>query len=334
MTKRESEYRSTVGLLACALLIFCVAFVVFGIFMSYFPLWLDGLSPSVGDTVYQLVYGLLYAAVFLAPVFYFQKAHNRLCQPELPRLKLKMGRNTALYVFAGLAIIHAAAMVNAELFSLLELILPVQSTAGGSLWTVGSTNTQLILQLIVFAVIPPFVEELLFRGIVLANLMPFGKTQAVLASALLFGVMHQNLSQLLYATVAGLVLGYIYVQTRSIWPCILLHFINNSWSVLQTAWMERMPADTSIAVYTAVQTFIYAAGVLCAILLILRSDRDAAADAEEACADEAVDEATDAVPEAIPAKRYARLFFCPMMIAFFVISGVQALLTFLGGVLW
>ena len=330
MTKRESEYRNTVGLISCSLLIFCVAFTVFGIFMTYFPLWLGGLPLALGDAIYQLVYAVMYAAVFLAPVLYFQKAHNRACPPEDLRLKITMGKNAFLYLFAGLAVIHAAAMVNAELFSIFEYALPSAPTTG--FWVQESaTNAQLISQLIVFAVVPPFVEELLFRGVVLSNLMPFGKTQAVLASALLFGLMHQNLSQILYATVAGLVLGYIYVQTRSIWPCVLLHFVNNAWSVLQTAWVERMPADTALAVYTALQALVYAAGVLCAILLILRSDKTEEEKAENAPAATEADTApaqTEDGGETIPAARRAKLFFTPTTIAFFVVCAVQALLTF------
>ena len=327
MTRRELEYRNTVGLLSCSLLIFCVAFAVFGIFMTYFPLWLGGLPFALGDAIYQLVYAVLYAAVFLAPVLYFQKAHNRACPPEDLRLEIKMGKNTFLYLFAGLAVIHAAAMVNAELFSIFEYALPSAPSTG--FWVQeSSTNAQLISQLIVFAVVPPFVEELLFRGVVLSNLMPFGKTQAVLASALMFGLMHQNLSQFLYATVAGLVLGYIYVQAQSIWPCILLHFVNNAWSVFQTAWVERMPADTALAVYTALQTLVYAAGVLCAILLILRSDKTAE---EQVPAEEeggAASTQTEEAEETIPAARRAKLFFHPATVAFFTVCAVQAVLTF------
>jgi membrane protease YdiL (CAAX protease family) len=133
-----------------------------------------------------------------------------------------------------------------------------------------SANYQVVLMLFTTAVVPAFVEEFLFRGLVLSNLLPYGRTTAIFASALLFGVMHQNVEQLLYATVAGLVLGYLYVKTRSIWVCVLLHFVNNFTSVLQTVLAERLSQMTANTVIGVMQGVIFAIGLLSAIIFLLR----------------------------------------------------------------
>ena len=51
-------------------------------------------------------------------------------------------------------------------------------------------------------------------------------------SALLFSVAHMQPGALLPIFILGLLLGGLYVRTRSIWPCILTHFAYNSIAML------------------------------------------------------------------------------------------------------
>lgn len=323
MTPREYAYRNTVNLIACAMLIFCGAFMAIGTLLAFLPTVLTLLpDPTLQEILYQVIYALLYAAAFVAPVIFFCLVRRRVRPPEAMYLRFKMGKNSIFYLFVGLAVINAAAMLNASIIE----IFSFSSASTEELFGAATSNLELVLQFMVIAVVPAFVEELLFRGVVLSNLMPFGKTAAVLGSALLFGVMHQNLAQLLYATVAGLVLGYIYVATRSIWPCVMLHFANNALSVLQGALVERLPEEEAMAIYTVMQVVIYALGILFAVLLFLRHGRRSEEDVQEevpASEGGAGNEPLDG----IPLKRRIRLFFSPMMIAFFAVALVQALLT-------
>lgn len=85
------------------------------------------------------------------------------------------------------------------------------------------------------AILPALLEEILFRGIILERfLMRYTARTAVLLSALLFGIMHLNPSQILAGFIAGCFLGFVYIRTRSIKYCILIHFVNNS-----LAWLEH-----------------------------------------------------------------------------------------------
>ncbi len=88
-----------------------------------------------------------------------------------------------------------------------------------------------LLSLIATAVVPALAEEFACRGIILGLLKKYGEGFAVVASSVLFGIMHGNFEQIPFATMVGLVLGYIYVKTKSLWSCVLVHFINNAISV-------------------------------------------------------------------------------------------------------
>lgn len=61
---------------------------------------------------------------------------------------------------------------------------------------------------IYICIVGPVLEELIYRGVVLRRLLPGGARQAILLSALCFGLMHHDLYQGLSAFWCGLIFGY------------------------------------------------------------------------------------------------------------------------------
>lgn len=76
------------------------------------------------------------------------------------------------------------------------------------------------------AILGPIAEEIVFRGIVLRNLEKYGKVFAIIVSSALFGFLHSNLIQGVFAAVIGLILGYVTVEYSFKWA-VILHIINN-----------------------------------------------------------------------------------------------------------
>ncbi len=89
-----------------------------------------------------------------------------------------------------------------------------------------------ILSFIATAIVPALVEEFACRGIVLGLLKKYGQGFAIITSAIVFGIMHGNFEQIPFAILVGLILGYIYVKTNSIWTCVVVHGVNNAISVI------------------------------------------------------------------------------------------------------
>lgn len=89
-----------------------------------------------------------------------------------------------------------------------------------------------LLSFIATAIVPALVEEFACRGIVLGLLKKHGEGFAVVASSIVFGIMHGNFEQIPFAVVVGLILGYTYIKTNSIWICIVIHCANNAISVI------------------------------------------------------------------------------------------------------
>ena len=93
------------------------------------------------------------------------------------------------------------------------------------------------LGIISLAFLGPLLEEVLFRGAIQGLLMRyFGRPwPAIIVAALVFGVFHMNPVQIVYATLLGIVFGWIYYRTGSLMSVIVGHVLNNSLAVITTA---------------------------------------------------------------------------------------------------
>ena len=92
----------------------------------------------------------------------------------------------------------------------------------------------MLLTVVHTAILPALLEELTFRGFLMQPLRKYGDWFAILTSALIFGLVHGNMTQAPFAILAGVALGYVNVVSGSMWTSILLHFLNNLISVLYT----------------------------------------------------------------------------------------------------
>ncbi len=86
----------------------------------------------------------------------------------------------------------------------------------------------IVIQLVYVCLIGPFVEELIYRGLIIKLLSPYGKLISAFMSALIFGLMHGNISQAMSAFGGGLIYALITVRYNSIAPTIVMHILNNS----------------------------------------------------------------------------------------------------------
>jgi sodium transport system permease protein len=91
------------------------------------------------------------------------------------------------------------------------------------------------LPFLLIAVLPALCEEVAFRGFILSGLRHIGhKWWAICLSAIFFGIAHGVLQQSIMASMLGVLLGYIAVQTGSLLPCIFYHMAHNGLALLST----------------------------------------------------------------------------------------------------
>ncbi|MCR5817400.1 MAG: CPBP family intramembrane metalloprotease [Ruminococcus sp.] len=122
--------------------------------------------------------------------------------------------------------------VNVAVSIVVSIIVMMLSSAGVTVpesdfsMSDGNTGT-LIMQFLYVVALGPVCEELLYRGIIITLLKPYGKGLAVFFSAFIFGYMHGNIPQFASAFAGGLVFAAIAVKYDSIVPTIVMHIMNN-----------------------------------------------------------------------------------------------------------
>ena len=134
-------------------------------------------------------------------------------------------------------------------------------------------------------------EELMFRGILLSSCLEFfGESsvsslkKAIIISGSIFGAFHifnvligaslsGSIVQALNAAVLGIVFGVIYVRSgKNIWPCIVLHSIQDTAAFLQSGMMNGSGVKDTVSNYSA-NTIPTIVGLLLVGLFIMRKKK-------------------------------------------------------------
>jgi uncharacterized protein len=176
--------------------------------------------------VLSILYGLVALRIIAGPAWP-RKVALRL--PSLPHFVL-----TLLLVPAFMLIAQAVNLATRDYVPSL-----------GGLEAIGSllSNWPVWLSVLLIGVGPGIGEELFCRGFLGRGLVAnHGYVLGVIMTSVLFGLMHVEPQQVIYAPVLGLLLHFVYLTTRSLLLPMLLHTLNNSLSVLQ-AWSETQHAE-------------------------------------------------------------------------------------------
>jgi membrane protease YdiL (CAAX protease family) len=176
-----------------------------------------------GNTI-PFVYLGLFVQVMVGAglVFLFRKMFDKATVKSLG-LPIKNHSSEALIgLVSGVYLCHIIAVVL-WLMQLLE-------------WTLDESSLFSLLPSLLLLFLVAFVEELVFRGYILNNLLQsLNQKNALLLSALIFAAAHSwnpefNLTAFVNILLAGLLLGVNYIFSRNLWFGILLHL---SWNFVQ-----------------------------------------------------------------------------------------------------
>jgi membrane protease YdiL (CAAX protease family) len=215
----------------------------FGILENFIELSDMGNESTIGFLKYFQVINQL--GVFILPVIFYAYLENRKIGNYL-KIDKKPGFSllflSAMLIFVSIPAINWMVAVN-EQMSLPEFLQGVESWMRSSedkakeltdAFLEVDTMGGLLINLFIIALLAALGEELLFRGIVLQLLWDGLKNShlAVFISSILFSAMHLQFFGFLPRTVLGILFGYIFIWTGSLWIPIILHFLFNGITVV------------------------------------------------------------------------------------------------------
>lgn len=179
------------------------------------------------------------------------------------------GKTRAYHVFNGWACVL---LINLVFSLLTQIVLAILEEAAGVTPYIPFTEADPsdpfgTAVMVVYAVAAaPVIEEFIFRGVLLQPLRRYGDWFAILATSLLFSLLHGNLSQIPAAFCIGLCFGFLAVKSGTLLPCMLVHALNNAVATCSTLFESAsMPGILllmdllmlALAVYALVMLFVY-----------------------------------------------------------------------------
>ena len=176
-----------------------------------------------------------------------------------------------------------------------------------------------VISVLSMAVAPALLEEFIFRGAIMGTLLKFGKGFAIFTSALLFGLVHGNLVQIPFAFMVGIILGVLTLRTGSIWTAVIVHFLNNFISVCLDYLSKNISEDLMSGISLILMGVMVALGLLGFFLLYKKNNKFL------------IFEKTPHI--STPKQRFGWLCSTATIIVFFVIVGIEVLITQLTAVM-
>ncbi len=100
---------------------------------------------------------------------------------------------------------------------------------------------EFVMAIVIMAFFPALFEEIFFRGAVQNLLERWWQKPllAIIATSLLFSLIHMSVFLFLSRALLGFVLGFMYQRSKNIWVNIIAHFLNNTVAVIQLFWISR-----------------------------------------------------------------------------------------------
>ena len=136
-----------------------------------------------------------------------------------------------------------------------------------------TTGDNMILNFLLVSIFAPFFEEWLCRGMILRGLLgtKMKPVWAIVVSAAFFALIHLNPWQAIPAFLLGCLFGYVYYKTGSLKLTMLMHFTNNTFSLVMSNVDSLKDAESFLDVFPGMRYWILFAAAVLLLILIIRA---------------------------------------------------------------
>ena len=209
----------------------CIWQALLLLFVSFIALLVTGVGVAILDAVAKALKNDLFvslttylqslANLILLPialgVLYFTKASFK----EIFSFK----STKAIYILPLIVLILGSSVIESEMDNVVRYIIPMPEFIQEIMMGLIQNKVSSFILLVIIA---SLTEELLCRGVILRGFLShYSKTKSIIVSAMLFSLFHMNIYQFFSAFLLGLILGWVYAETRSLYLCFFVHSFHN-----------------------------------------------------------------------------------------------------------
>ena len=261
--KNDKKILKTIGALCgFSIVVYFVASTLVGVTVAFLNKYLPNLDfvyeQGLGSWAFSSIATVLFIGLpFLATYIVLRKKKITGILP----LGTTYNKKASTYlVIAFLPLTLLSTFLINFISLMVQSFMGVDFTSGMEDMAVTNVKDFLFMTLFV-AIIPAILEEVAIRGVLLQPLRRFGDGFAIVVSAVIFSLLHGNMVQVPYTVIAGIYFGYVMVATGSLWPSIILHFFNNFYSVMITAFDSNFSMTTANLVTLGTLGLMTVAGI-------------------------------------------------------------------------
>lgn len=264
-----NNFLKTAGVIALLLVVYSLLQALFvGVAMAGYLVY-DIINGSLGPSIFSNVEALIENPVIKAheidamAIGMFLSAAAMLLFIHVTKLfRLRKSLFTSI-AFRPLLLSTALVFTVIPTFNVLVQWLPLEDLLENEFD--GLTHT--VMGAFTISVLAPLLEEVMFRGAIQGYMMRRMRSPwaAIIAAALVFGIFHMNPVQVVYATLLGVVFGWIYYRTGSLMSVIVGHVLNNTIATIMMLLLgptdekellnEYMPSEAVLA--SEIFTFVF-----------------------------------------------------------------------------
>ncbi|MFI5240518.1 MAG: CPBP family intramembrane glutamic endopeptidase [Candidatus Saccharimonadia bacterium] len=178
-----------------------------------------------GDIVASFVFAIVNAVAALGVIAFYLHRYHASWQ-DLGWRKFNFARTIMYLVIGFILFLVIIQLTFMALVWLVPSFNPAQPQTND--FTAPTTSLGRQLSLIALVLLPPVVEETVFRGFIFPAFSKWrGEVVGAIMTSILFGFAHLQYNVSIYTLILSLILCYMYWRLRSIWPGVALHMINN-----------------------------------------------------------------------------------------------------------
>ena len=126
----------------------------------------------------------------------------------------------------------------------------------------------LVVSTIAISIIPGIIEEYAMRCCALGALKKYGKGFAVVTVSVVFGLIHGNVIQFIFAFLVGVILGYITVRTDTVVPAMFIHAFNNGLSSINDI-VKYFTSEHSAKIVVGALTYMWIALAVAGLIYLI-----------------------------------------------------------------
>ena len=245
--ERSGRYVHNAGFIAY----FCIILALVLLRLLIYGLMSWGALDWAGDNGIDLIFTFVSQILILglAPVLLIGRRFKKGVKGTVEFLQFKKPKP---YIFIAF-LIGAAGFVVYNIF-LNSILSNVYSAMGWHDYRGGgATEPQpvwlFLLNILFIAVFPAICEEITHRGLLVKAMREGGASDVkiIFVTGLLFGLFHMSMGQFVFAMAMGWVAALLVVKSKSIWPAVIVHFVNNFIVTVISFAVSRMPETEAVA---------------------------------------------------------------------------------------